>query len=109
MAGKYGNKRTEIDGIKFDSGKEAQRYRELRMLEQGGVICELRLQPSYELQPAFDYGNKRIRAIKYIADFEYCEGGKKIAEDVKGFKTKDFLLKAKMFQYRYQDIELRLT
>lgn len=109
MAGKYRNKKQEVDGRIFDSQKEAQRYRELRLLEQGGMITNLRCQPSYELQPPFDYQGRKIRAITYRADYEYAENGKTIVEDVKGFKTKDFILKAKMFQYRYRDIELRLT
>lgn len=108
-APKYRAKRTMLDGIAFDSGKEAKRYRELCLLAAGGSIAALVLQPCYELQPSFKRNGKTIRAITYRADFQYIENGRTIAEDVKGFKTKDFLLKAKMFQYRYPEIELRLT
>jgi hypothetical protein len=109
MASKYGNKKTWVDNILFDSAREAARYRELRMCFGAGVIGDLELQPEYELQPAFEYQGKRIRAIVYRGDFRYVENGRVVVEDVKGFKTKDFLLKAKMFQYRYADVELRLV
>ncbi len=106
---KYGNKKTVIDGIKFDSKAEARRYTELKVLERVGEITDLRLQPKYELQPKFKRGKKSIQAITYIADFEYREDGKLIAEDTKGVRTQVFTLKAKMFQFKYPDIELRVT
>lgn len=106
---KYGNKKTVIDGITFDSQAEARRYEELCLLQRAGEITALRLQPKYELQPKFKRGKKTILPITYIADFEYLEGDKVVAEDVKGVKTQVFSLKAKMFQFRYPDIELRIT
>ncbi len=111
---KYGNKKTVIDGIKFDSKAEARRYGELKILERVGEITDLRLQPKYELQPKFKRGKKTILPITYIADFEYLEvkGGKVVAEDVKGgtaTQTPVFRVKAKMFQFKYPDIELRIV
>ena len=100
---KYHSRKTTAYGITFDSKKEADRYCELRLLEMAGKIKELDLQVQFVLQPAFKKNGKTIRAITYVADFEYydLEKGKYIVEDVKGYKTKEYLLKKKMFEYRY--------
>ena len=50
---KFGNKKVERDGHKFDSDFESQRYWYLKMLERAGKIKDLKLQPKYELQPSF--------------------------------------------------------
>ena len=106
---KYGNRKTYVDGIKFDSKREAERYIELKLLERAGVISNLVLQPKYVLQDKFRRNGKTVRAIHYIADFEYIEDGIKVVEDVKGMETKDFKLKEKMFLFRYPEIEFRKT
>ena len=103
-APKYGNKRA--DG--FDSQAEARRYDELALLARGGAIADLRVHPTYELQPAFNAGGKRHRAISYEADFAYVEGGRQVVEDVKGARTKEFNIKEKLFRYRYPEIDLRI-
>lgn len=105
---KYSNKKVIVDGIKFDSKKEATRYKQLKMLEQMGEIRDLELQKSFELQPKFKKNNKSYRNIVYKADFYYfsIKEGKYICEDVKGFKTDVYTLKKKMFEYRYQDLEI---
>jgi hypothetical protein len=46
---KYGATKTTIDGITFDSKKEAQRYCELRLLQKAGEITHLELQPAFRL------------------------------------------------------------
>lgn len=104
---KYHNKKIEIDGHVFDSKAEARRYQELSLLEKAGVITGLRLQPEYELIPAFKKGNRRFRRTVYIADFEYIENSKIIVEDVKGFKTEVYKLKKKLFEYQYSYLTLR--
>lgn len=38
MKSKYNNRKTVIDGITFDSNKEAKRYTVLRSLQDGGYI-----------------------------------------------------------------------
>lgn len=48
---KYGAVKTTIDDITFDSLKEAQRYKELKVLERAGMITNLRLQVPYILIP----------------------------------------------------------
>ena len=106
---KYGASKTVVDGITFDSKKEASRYRELLHLQSAGLITDLRLQPTYTLQPAFRRHGKAIRAITYRADFEYREDGLLVAEDVKGYQTPEFRLKAKLFLFTHPDITLRIT
>ena len=106
---KYGNKKVIVDNITFDSIAEAERYKQLRLLEQAGAISDLRLQPRYELQKAFtDNEGKRQRAIVYIGDFAYSENGKWIIEDTKGVETPVFKLKKKMLLYLYPHYRLRV-
>ena len=107
---KYRNIKTVIDGIKFDSKAEARRYTELKLLEKAGEISNLKLQPRFILQHSFKHEGKTIRAITYIADFQYTEGDKEIVEDVKGMETAVFKIKKKMFIKKYDGIyELRIV
>ncbi len=105
---KYHSQKVIINGIKFDSKKEGNRYIELKLLERAGEIKGLELQKSFELQPTFKKNGKTYRKIVYIADFCYLDikRGKYIVEDVKGFKTKEYALKKKLFEYKYKDLEL---
>lgn len=89
---KYHNSKTVIDGIRFDSKKEANRYMELKLLERAGVTKELRRQVPYVLINRSRYG----RAIKYVADFVYYEDDKLIVEDVKGVRTPVYRLKKRL-------------
>ena len=99
---KYGAKKCEYDGIKFDSQKERDRYIELKLLEKGGAITNLQLQVPFVLQDSFEFNGKKILPIKYIADFTYWANGELVIEDVKGKKTDVYELKKKMFMYRYK-------
>ncbi|KAA0910667.1 DUF1064 domain-containing protein [Pusillimonas sp. ANT_WB101] len=93
---KYGNKKTVIDGIEFDSRKEAKRYSELKLLERAGQIDTLSLQPKFELIPKQrNADGKAIRPWAYVGDFMYRENGKFIVEDVKGMKTREYIAKSK--------------
>lgn len=105
---KYHSKKVIIDDIKFDSKKEAERYIQLKLLEKAKLIKDLELQKSFELQPTFKKNGKTYRKIAYIADFYYFDNhlDKYIVEDVKGFKTKEYALKKKIFEYVYPDLEL---
>lgn len=110
MAGKFANQKIEVDGITFDSRAEARRYKELRLLEQGGVISELELQPIYELQAAFrDVKGKHHRAITYRGDFAYVENGKDVCEDVKGVATEVFKIKMKLLLRAYPELDFRVV
>ena len=104
---KYGNKKKEIDNVKFDSKKEATRYEELKQMQKIGIIKKLELQPKFVLQDRFKKNGKTYRAITYKADFSYYKDGKLIVEDTKGFKTQVYKLKKKMFEYKFPELELK--
>jgi hypothetical protein len=105
---KYHSRKTVLHGVKFDSVKEARRYGELLLLLQAGAITDLQRQVEFELIPAqrepdtvgvrgaIRKGKVIERAVKYVADFVYYENGKKVVEDTKGFKTKDYIIKRKL-------------
>ena len=98
---KYSSAKTDVDGIRFDSKKEAEFYAELKLRERAGEISHLRLQPRYLLQEAFKHEGKQYREMEYVADFEYIENGETVVVDVKGFKTAVYMLKKKLFLYKY--------
>lgn len=81
---KYRNHPTVIDGIRFDSKKEAERYAELKLLQRCGIISDLKTQVRFELIPK----NKNGRAVYYVCDFTYTENGVLVVEDVKSQPTR---------------------
>ncbi len=113
---KYGNRKIRIDGIEFDSKREAQRYCELRLLQRAGRISNLELQKPYELIPAqyeeipmgktYTRGDRKgqpktrrvcvEKGVKYVADFAYIENGKTVVEDAKGVRTEAYKIKRKL-------------
>lgn len=103
---KYNSRKTTVDGITFDSKKEARRYLVLKQMEQDGEIKNLRLQVPVELIPSFEIvidGKKRKRrAMRYICDFVYEVSGKTVYEDVKGRKTDVYAIKKKLFEYKFK-------
>lgn len=97
---KYGSQKITVDGIEFDSRKEAHRYSELRLMERGGLIQNLQRQVKFELIPSQRYDGKVVeRPCNYVADFVYQENGQTIVEDTKGFRTKDYIIKRKLMLY----------
>ena len=106
---KYGNIKVKIDGHKFDSKKEARRYRDLLLLEAAGEIYALILQPRYILQEAFYHLDISYRPITYTADFEYWEKGWLVTEDVKGVKTEVYKIKKKLFLMQHPEIVFKET
>ncbi|MFA7282159.1 MAG: DUF1064 domain-containing protein [Sterolibacterium sp.] len=94
---KYRNVRTEVDGIKFASKREAARYGQLKLLEREGEIRNLKLQPRYPLCVG------GLLVCTYVADFEYSWAvlPDTVTEDVKGGKTREFIIKAKLFHALY--------
>ena len=102
---KYGNRKTVVDGKEFDSKAEAERYKELRLMEKADIIKDLVLQPEFLLQDKFRYKGKTERAVKYIADFKYFDvrKGVYVVEDVKGVETEVFKIKRKLFLKQYGD------
>lgn len=103
---KYKALKTTVGGITFDSGLEAKRYTQLKILEAAGTIKNVQIQPKFRLMDSYKYNGKTIRAIDYIADFMYEENGKIIVEDVKGMRTKDYIIKSKLF-IKKQILELK--
>ena len=103
---KFHNIRIEADGHKFDSKKEYKRYCELKLLERGGLIGDLRLQVPFELVPAQQGGLRKELPLKYVADFVYFdnEKGREIIEDTKGVKTKDYVIKRKLMKLKGLEI-----
>lgn len=98
---KYHARKTTVNGIMFDSRREADRYLVLKGMEEDGVIEDLRRQVRYELIPAFDVDGRHYRPVFYVADFVYVEDGKEVVEDVKGMRTDVYRLKSKLFARRH--------
>ena len=96
---KYHAKKTVVDGIEFDSTKEAKRYTKLRDMAEAGEIQGLCLQVPFELLPSFECAGVKYRGTKYIADFVYYRDGKQVVEDCKGVKTAEYKLKKKLMAY----------
>lgn len=96
---KYHAKKTTIDGIEFDSAKEAKRYTKLRDMQEAGEIEGLCLQVPFELLPSFECDGVKYRGMKYIADFVYYRDGKQVVEDTKGAKTREYIIKKKLMAY----------
>lgn len=103
---KYRSRKTVVDGITFDSAKEAKYHIELKLRQKAGEIASFELQPTFILQEGFRTKNgKKEREIRYKADFRvvYPDGREEIV-DTKGYKTKEYLLKRKMLLFRYPEI-----
>jgi hypothetical protein len=94
---KYHSRKITIDNMVFDSVREYKRFNELKLLERAGKIVDLKRQVKYRLIPAQKIDGKTVeRAVDYVADFTYWEGGKFVVEDTKGFRTKDYIIKRKL-------------
>lgn len=119
---KYRTQKIVVDGIKFDSKKEAKRYKELRVLEKAGIISNLQRQVKFTLIPAqykpveavLSTSNKNNKVQKkkvierecaYYADFVYNCDNRMIVEDVKGYRKGQaynlFTIKRKLMLYIY--------
>ena len=96
---KYHNRKVEIDGIKFDSIKEGERYLKLKLLLKAGKIRDLQIQVEFELIPK----QAGEQACKYKADFVYhmADTGKMVVEDVKGKRTREYIIKRKLMLWRH--------
>lgn len=102
---KYRNQPCDYDGHHFDSKAERDRYIELVLLQNMGVIKGLECQKKFVLQSKGKYprSGKPFSEISYIADFAYtiADTGEKIVEDVKGYRTREFIMKKKMMAKVY--------
>jgi len=105
---KYNAQSIEIDGHKFPSLKEGNRYCELKLMLRAGEIQDLALQPRFTLEQGRRLGNgKWLRKREYIGDFGYWERDKHIVEDTKGYRTREYIHKIKEAQDKYPEIEFR--
>lgn len=92
---KFRNKPTVVDGKRFMSKLEAERYRQLVRMRDEGLIASFECQPKFEL----------IAGIRYIADFKiWWLDGRISVEDVKGVETEAFKLKHKIWNSLYSEI-----
>src|SRR6185437_2870096 len=92
---KYRAVPTVVDGIRFASKKEANRYQELKMLSRAGIIWDF----------VFRKNLLRYRLVVndvlisvYEADFRYNSPSGCVVEDTKGFKTPVYRLKKKLMK-----------
>lgn len=102
---KYSAIKTEVDGIIFDSKREATRYQDLRVMQQAGLITDLTLQPEFQLIV------NGVKIAAYRGDFEYRENGQRVIEDTKSDFTCRLMwyrMKKKLMLALYQ-IEIRET
>lgn len=105
---KYKNQAATVDGIRFDSQKEARRFLVLRERERRGDISDLRLQVNFTLQEGYTTtAGNRVRPIVYRADFTYRDHTNPVVplvvEDVKSkaTKTRVYELKRKLLREKY--------
>ena len=108
---KFGAVKKDVDGIRFDSTKEANRYDQLKLLKRAGKIKDLRLQVRYDLIPSQKFSDgKTMIGTYYLADFVYfdCDKGCEVVEDVKGKKTDVYQIKRKLMKL-ILDIEILET
>ena len=118
MGRKYGNKKYTVNGITFDSMKEAHRYLELIELQKAGIIKDLKLQVKFVLIPTqreescevYKSGKNKgkpkpgkviEKECRYIADFQYIENGILVVEDAKGMRTEVYRIKRKLMLERH--------
>ena len=95
---KYRNRRTEMDGIMFDSMGEAARWAQLRLMERGGLITGLERQVPFVLvEGEKGPGGRRMAPVRYVADFVYMTpDGRRHVEDFKGVRTAVYRFKKRL-------------
>ncbi len=116
---KYHSAKCVIDGIVFDSRREARRYRELMLMQAAGQISRLQRQVKFVLIPeqrevtneiytrgpkkgCFKKGKILERECSYYADFGYWTAdGQYVVEDAKGMRTRDYIIKRKLMLWKY--------
>ncbi len=114
---KYYNIKTKtLDGLVFDSTKEARRWEQLLLLQKAGNITDLKRQVAFEIIPAqyetyprYSKKGERLkdgrrlieRKVEYVADFVYTDTdtGETVVEDTKGVRTADYIIKRKLMLY----------
>lgn len=95
---KYGNKKLEVDGVKFDSKLEMYCYDLLTKLK-----FEFEFQKKIILIDGFRYNKKAIRPITLTVDFVVKHNDIDYYIDIKGFATDVSKIKYKMLRYQLKD------
>lgn len=111
MYGRYGAKKCTVNDITFDSEMEAKYYTEQILPKlNAGEIEDLVLQPEFVLIPDFEKNGKQMKGIKYIADFQFYDKKEDAIRviDVKGMETEEFILRRKLFDFRYSTTNLEV-
>lgn len=95
---KYNNKKTNVNGILFDSKKEADRYVLLTHRADIGEVVDI------HLQVPFVFALEGKKMFTYKADFVYFDkvANKIVVEDVKGFRTPLYKLKKKLIEQQHK-------
>ena len=108
---KFGNKPTVVNGIKFQSKLESDRFQQLLWLEKAEEITGLVLQPEFQILKGYRVAStgEKVRSRFYIADFMYFDTrlNKWIVEDTKGMETSEFRLKWDVVRSEYPEYEFR--
>lgn len=105
---KYNARKTVMCGHTFDSKREAEIYLDLLSRKQHGEIVRIGLQPSYTLLAGFkDNTGKNQKPITYTADFfvTYADGRNEVIE-VKGVRTRDYMLRKKLFLHMMRETDI---
>jgi Protein of unknown function (DUF1064) len=93
---KYHAHQTTLDGMRFDSKKEASRWAVLRLLERAGEIRGLERQNEFPLKV------DGVTIGLYRTDFTYYEHGQLVVEDCKGYRTALYRWKKRHFETQYK-------
>lgn len=99
MASKYHNRKTDVQGITFDSCKEANRYQELLYMQKAGLIRNIELQPRYDLV----VNSQKLGFYKADFRYEMVDTSSVVVEDVKSPATRTplYVLKRKLVKALY--------
>jgi hypothetical protein len=103
---KYHNQKQEIDGIVFDSKKEAKVYLDLKLMKQAGDIKGFERQVVFELIPSQKIDGKVVeRACTYKADFvvDHTDGTRAVI-DAKGMRDQKYPIKRKLMLFVHKII-----
>lgn len=91
---KYKAQPVTVDGIRFDSKKEARRYGQLKLMQQAGEISDLEVHKRVYMRGERDLLRKpNGLPMSTVIDFAYTERGRPILEDAKGMRTRDWAVR----------------
>lgn len=101
---KYGNQKTDYNGVTFDSKKELKKWQELQLLEKSGLISDLQRQVAFPL-----IVNGR-HVGRFTADYTWIEDGQKVVADAKSAPTRKetaYRLRKRVFEAQYAPLTIR--